>query len=555
MREGERGGRYVLMQGKKHYLSSSNPASTRKHGGLGDTQEHTIQVFENVEDEENQKLYYKSKKLPYLYYHEKRANEDAKVQQLLSLMFPDETNMTTCVREVLDELYRVAEYAYTGIIAKRENVPSDTKLVVIGDVHGEVDPIKNTLAHWYDQGFINENGRLHENVMVISTGDMVDYSTNSFDILYAMLKLRSLNPDQVILLRGNHEGEWWVSGKQTLYDELSMKEILPILQDEFQYRKRPFVPQTARWILEQNMKRLYYPVFRGMYPDKPDEDLLVIMDGWMKERPYVHEFLCFTALLRNVGRTMLLLQYKDDSERFAFMHGMWPVVNYGHDDTVDLEFWKEGDDEISTPMKHDDSCRPNFHMATMWNDLSDGPITRKSRRGIPYCVEVGSNDLLRIMHENHVKAIFRGHQDLCHTQQGMMTYDATGMYTCGNGVAASLSKECKNGEEPKGGWCESPVISIKGTPVDNDDAARRVFTSSMAHWKSKGYACMGAYSVISIAPVGTSVSGGSQYTKRNHKKNKGGDTFPKIPTPVIRGEQTPWPNDQCQRQEKSKNQS
>lgn len=527
MRQGERGGHYVLIQGKKHYLTKPKV----KKGG-STSQQHVLRVFENVEDDEQRRRYFKRNGTNLPLYHETRAREDQDINDLLNLLFPVNADLQAQTHVVLDELYRGLEDGFPPVIDHKRDVPSHMKVIVVGDVHGEVDPVKNTITHWYDQGCITSAGHLRDDVILISTGDLVDYSTNSFDVLYAMLKLRSLNPDKVVLLRGNHEGEWWVSGKNTLYDELASKGVLAVMYEAFRSRdKRPYVSTAARWILDANMTRIYQKMLRGMFPTKSDAEIQNDLNQWMRKRPYVDEFLMFTALLRNIGSTMLLLQFEGDSERFAFMHGMWPVVNYGEDGELDLAIWKEEMDDMDrrTPLMHKDACQANFHTAIMWNDLSNGPNTRKSRRGITFGVEIGSDDLHRIMKDNHVKAMVRGHQDLCHTQQGMMTYDQNGEYACANGAAITMSRDCKTGDDPENGWCESPSIVVAGVPRDSEDAARRVLTSSMAHLKSAGYACMGAYTVISSP---------------NHLK--GG--FPV----TTHGEQTPWPHETCMFQRKNK---
>lgn len=551
VREGTRGGHFVMIQGNKHYLKPQ-----QKGGFVSETTQHVIQVFENVEDDERTRNAAKRSGMPHSpYYHERRTQEDAHVARFMSVFFPDDQNMQRKVDQVLDELYRLTEYNEVDIIDKK-GVPSNARVIVIGDVHGEVDPIKNTMVHWYDQGFINSHGQLKKNVYVVSTGDIVDYNVNSFDVLFALLTLRKLNPDQVVLLRGNHEGEWWVSGKHTLYDELSMKEILPILHEAFNDRDPPEVPNEANVLLIRSMRQLYLPAFEPLYPDiKSKRALEKIVEQWVLERPFIHDFLYFCALLRNVGRTVLLLQFEGDPHRFAFMHGMWPVVNYGERGHLDLSIWKEDDEfeEYITPMRHDDRCVPNYHMAAMWNDLSDGTATRRSKRGIPYCVELGSSELFRIMHENRVKAMIRGHQDLCHTQQGMMPRTPDGNYWCMHGVASTILKECANGSQPVMGWCGSPSIAISGLPHDDDDVTRRIFTSSMAHWKSGGFACIGAYSVISSEGV----MHGGQKQKKNRKNAKGGDVTSKkvaVRLPLIQKEETPAPITKCHIPKLSRNQ-
>ena len=544
VREGTRGGHFVTIQGKKHYLKKT------QQGGFPSSSEsvkHVIQVFENVEDDERKRNAAKRNQMPHApYYHERRSMEDPQVRRFMAMFFPADDNMHPKVHQVLDELYRLQKYNEENIIDKKV-VPSNAHIIVVGDVHGEKDPLKNTMVHWYDQGFINERGHLRNDVYVVSTGDIVDYNVNSFDVLYALLTLRNINPDHVVLLRGNHEGEWWVSGKHTLYDELSMKEILPILHEAFVVRGHPDLPDEANDMMLRSMQHLYFPAFEPLYPRLSKEEVEALVIDWVMRRPFLDDFLYFSALLRNVGRTVLLLQFEDDSHRFAFMHGMWPVVNYGKRGHLDLSIWKEDDEyeEFITPMRHDDRCVPNYHMAAMWNDLSDGTLTRRSNRGIPFCVELGSSELFRIMHESHVKAMIRGHQDLCHTQQGMMPKTPEGNYWCMNGVATKIGvqhKYCASGENPSMGWCVSLPIEVSGPPVDHEDAARRVLTSSMAHWKSGGFACIGAYSVISQNGV---THGGR---RRNTRKTKGGNDTSNTIKPVvppIQKEETPAPLTNC----------
>lgn len=72
-----------------------------------------------------------------------------------------------------------------------------TDLVIVGDLHGDYKSLKKIL----DQINIGTG-----EARIIFLGDYVDRGPNQLEVLTEVLKLSLDHPDEVVLLRGNHEG-------------------------------------------------------------------------------------------------------------------------------------------------------------------------------------------------------------------------------------------------------------------------------------------------------------------------------------------------------------
>ncbi len=74
--------------------------------------------------------------------------------------------------------------------------------VVIGDLHGDIESLVSILEN---SGFVRKIAA-NKNVTLIFLGDYGDRGAYSAEVYYTVLKLKLAFPEQVILLRGNHEG-------------------------------------------------------------------------------------------------------------------------------------------------------------------------------------------------------------------------------------------------------------------------------------------------------------------------------------------------------------
>lgn len=90
-----------------------------------------------------------------------------------------------------------------GFIVKRLLSPG-SNIAVIGDIHGDdlkfVLTLKSLLPDFFD-----EQGHLKPDKYIILLGDYVDRGVNSLKILEMVMTIKMENPDQVFVIRGNHE--------------------------------------------------------------------------------------------------------------------------------------------------------------------------------------------------------------------------------------------------------------------------------------------------------------------------------------------------------------
>jgi protein phosphatase len=76
------------------------------------------------------------------------------------------------------------------------------KAIIVGDLHGDIE----SLAYIIESSGFLEKVKKGENLNLIFLGDYGDRGLASPEVYYVVLKLKKLFPDNVILMRGNHEG-------------------------------------------------------------------------------------------------------------------------------------------------------------------------------------------------------------------------------------------------------------------------------------------------------------------------------------------------------------
>lgn len=74
------------------------------------------------------------------------------------------------------------------------------RLVVVGDIHGDMESLSYILADARLPASFADNKR------ILFLGDYVDRGEKSIEVLYVVLRLKEVFPASVFLLRGNHEG-------------------------------------------------------------------------------------------------------------------------------------------------------------------------------------------------------------------------------------------------------------------------------------------------------------------------------------------------------------
>jgi hypothetical protein len=87
-------------------------------------------------------------------------------------------------------------------------VPAGTIIGMRGDLHGDIHSLLGYLEELANQGYLDKTNKFkicRPDFYLIFLGDYVDRGLYGIETISALLQLKLTNPDQVILLRGNHE--------------------------------------------------------------------------------------------------------------------------------------------------------------------------------------------------------------------------------------------------------------------------------------------------------------------------------------------------------------
>lgn len=150
----------------------------------------------------------------------------------------DEINETIKVLESERNTGGVSDYSIRGSLVELQVSGS---LVVIGDVHGDMESLRSILYDVDYQRFLSGDGN-----KMIFLGDYIDRGSNSIGVLRIVLYLKRRYPSSVVLLCGNHEAiDRYYCTSHTLPAELSSSfgEMAGVIYDKlfFLFRLLPKV--------------------------------------------------------------------------------------------------------------------------------------------------------------------------------------------------------------------------------------------------------------------------------------------------------------------------
>lgn len=83
-----------------------------------------------------------------------------------------------------------------------------TEIIIFGDRHGDVRSTLEMLALLSEKGYLDPSNPFkitNPDVLIVGLGDYVDRGNSGVETIQTLLWLKLCNPDQVILVRGNHE--------------------------------------------------------------------------------------------------------------------------------------------------------------------------------------------------------------------------------------------------------------------------------------------------------------------------------------------------------------
>ena len=118
------------------------------------------------------------------------------------------------------------------LLGKYLKIKKKSNICILGDIHGSLNSLLDILKDLQNKNFfINDSDfKLKEDKYIFFLGDIVDYSPLGLECLILALILKNENKNNVYIIKGNHEDEYYISEnyskkKQNIYWELK-KQML-----------------------------------------------------------------------------------------------------------------------------------------------------------------------------------------------------------------------------------------------------------------------------------------------------------------------------------------
>ena len=91
-----------------------------------------------------------------------------------------------------------------GYIEKRD-VAAGSKIFVRADLHGDLKSLMENLKTLQKEGLLDAEFKCKGDVQLVFVGDFADRGRHSMQVIELLMRLRMENPNNVTLIRGNHE--------------------------------------------------------------------------------------------------------------------------------------------------------------------------------------------------------------------------------------------------------------------------------------------------------------------------------------------------------------
>ena len=89
--------------------------------------------------------------------------------------------------------------------AEKRVLPEGSEVFFHADLHGDIRSLLATLSRLNEDGYLRGFEVARTNFHMIFLGDYTDRGAYGVEVLYTLLRLKLANPENVFLLRGNHE--------------------------------------------------------------------------------------------------------------------------------------------------------------------------------------------------------------------------------------------------------------------------------------------------------------------------------------------------------------
>jgi len=271
-----------------------------------------------------------------------------------------------------------------GFIEKFDLDPADNpQLYVRADLHGDLKSLIANLTTLQQQGLLDENYKCKPGFHLVLLGDYCDRGFDGTQILEMLICLKEENPNQVHLIRGNHE-----YAETNLLYGLTDQRLMQLAKPPFGFLLDRFyatMSLTTYFSLMGPVERQYVQFTHGLF--EPAMDPAPLLDQ------------------RKSGDYLAVPRRRQLSERISKIDAEHPLATYA--------YWLK---RLVTFSRYEPDLT-----AYNWADITEGASTPGGLGNRTY--KLSAHDIqcyLSLSSEQHrVMMIFRGHQHaLQHLKHG-----------------------------------------------------------------------------------------------------------------------------------------
>ena len=106
-------------------------------------------------------------------------------------------------KSIFDNLEVLEKYQFH--YAKKVEIDDLDEAIFIGDIHGNIDVLIKLIKGLIDKKVLNDYMQIQNNKKIFFMGDFVDRGLYGLEVLFLIMFLKILNPENIFILKGNHE--------------------------------------------------------------------------------------------------------------------------------------------------------------------------------------------------------------------------------------------------------------------------------------------------------------------------------------------------------------
>ncbi len=184
---------------------------------------------------------------------------------------------------------RKVENSEHYIIVQKKIVPNNAHIYVKGDIHGDEKTIPALIRDLQQKQLIDETYKLDDTIYLVFLGDYIDRGPNSIEVIRQITQLKKRNPNNVILLRGNHETKPMLLNKAAeKYDPNKISKQLSRIPSKYRTKRKLHQEKMAKILAKLNAAFAHMPqvVFIG-YQDETTQDhhYIACLHGGIPNQP------------------------------------------------------------------------------------------------------------------------------------------------------------------------------------------------------------------------------------------------------------------------------